>query len=81
MSDSGEKGPMYGPWIRVDRPRKRGQRCRIIRNPGKSRESEAKRKTWRDLMREKAEREKQKDRSESPTDRSTKEDNREREVD
>lgn len=32
-------------------------------------------------MREKAEREKQKDRSESPTDRSTKEDNREREVD
>lgn len=30
VANSRDGGPMYEPWIRVDRPRKRGQSCRMI---------------------------------------------------
>lgn len=30
MSETGEGGPMYGPWIRAERPRKLGQQCWMI---------------------------------------------------
>lgn len=52
-------GPMYGPWTRVDRPRKRGQKCRMIGQQGTSggNEEGLKKKTWKELMKEKEERE------------------------
>lgn len=57
MAESGDDKPMYGPWTRVERPRKRGQRCRIIGNPGKDTKHDHKKKTCKELMREKTERE------------------------
>lgn len=50
---------MYGPWTRVDRLRRRGQRCRMIGKQGSSSENgeNQKKKTWKEVMKEKQDRE------------------------
>lgn len=59
MAETMERGPMYEPWTRVDRPRRRVQRCRIIRKQGSSSGNPGvqKKRTWKDLMKKKQERE------------------------
>lgn len=48
---------MFGPWIRGERPRRRNQNCRIIGSLQSPTTIDPKRKSWKDLMREKHERE------------------------
>lgn len=55
MADTEEEGSMYGPWIRGERPRKRNQNCRIIGSSQGPTMTDTKRKSWKDLMREKQE--------------------------
>lgn len=58
-AETEEGGPMYGPWTRVDRPRKRSQGCRMIGKQGSSSESgeNPKKQTWKEMMQEKQNRE------------------------
>lgn len=60
MNDAGDDGPMYGPWTRGERPRKRGKKCVIIRSSHGPSTTEIKRKSWKDIMKEKQECEKEK---------------------
>lgn len=53
------RGAYVWAMTKVDRPRKRGQRCRIIGNQGSDISHDQKKKTWKYLMRDKQEREKE----------------------
>lgn len=59
MNDNGDDGPMYGPWIKGERPKKRGQNCKIIGSPPGPHTSDLKRKTWKEVMKEKEDRERE----------------------
>lgn len=73
MGDTEEEGPMYGSWIRVERPRKKGQSCRIIGKMGKEGENEVRRKTWHEPMKEKEERDKNRSRGQGTSDKTSRE--------
>lgn len=48
---------MYGPWLRVDRPKRSKDQCKFVgKSPGTP-GGEPKRRSWKDLMREKQDRE------------------------
>lgn len=53
MSETEEGRPMYGPWVRAERPRRRGQICRVIGKKQNGKDDGSKKKSWRDIMKEK----------------------------
>lgn len=50
MSETDEGGSMYGPWLRVDRPKRRGQQCRVIGKSQSGKGDGNKKKSCPDIM-------------------------------
>lgn len=53
MSYTDEESPMYGPWLRNDRTRKKGHQCQMVGKNRRGGKKETKRTRWREVMREK----------------------------
>lgn len=56
VSEEEDGGPMYGPWIRADRPRRRREQCRYVGTKQEGSNGEIKQRSWKEMMKEKEER-------------------------